>query len=199
MKRIIVQKTREIHRSRIAYGEVARILVAGECQLLELLQILGIGNDAHGGDDLEIAIIEQAQRQLEMHLVMPGFMRFEGHATVIRHTAALDIEHRHRNIEFDILLIAQIIFDIEFECVVAGQHRFGNGHHTERGNALAQAKRAFVFLLFVLLLAFPMLNFQILKRVAIRDVILVATGDDFAIFDEDGVVAVLLHRVHGRE
>ena len=39
--------------------------------------------------------------------------------------------------------------------------------------------------------------FEILKRVAIRDIVLVARCDDLAILDENGLVAVFLHRVHG--
>ena len=130
-----------------------------------------------------------------MHLVMTGFVRFEGNSAVIRDATTFDVKYRHRNVEFDILLIPQVVFHVELESIFACQHLFGNRNDSERRHPFAQAKRIFAIVVFFL--TFPVLHLEILKRVAIRDVILVATGDDLAILDENGLVAVFLHRIHG--
>ena len=51
---------------------------------------------------------------------MPGIAEFKSDTTVIGHTAALDIQDRHRNVEFSAATITKIIFDIKFERLGTG-------------------------------------------------------------------------------
>ena len=144
---------------------------------------------------VEFTVVEEVHGKTEENLLMASTRGFESFTGVVTDSSSLGIKDRDREVIVGVLI--EFIFDEEperFSSVTDKRIDRSNLHHR---TSFAQTCRVCGFLLFLGLVILFLRHLQILQSVLVSGVVLITVHDDFAVFDEDGLIAILLDGIHG--